>query len=67
VKVESVGAPVFGDKNVSFCWEITRRGHVEGVLCGTSLSADARCVFGERLSVFNCGVLSFWNGNKLPS
>jgi hypothetical protein len=29
-------------KNVSSCWEITRRGPVEGVLCGTSLSADAR-------------------------
>jgi hypothetical protein len=54
-------------KNVSSCWEITRRGHVEGVSCGTSLSADARRVFGERLSVFNCSVLSFWKGNKLPS
>jgi hypothetical protein len=30
-------------KNVSLCWEITRRGPVEGVLCGTSLSVDA-CV-----------------------
>jgi hypothetical protein len=33
-------------KNVSSCWKITRRGPVEGVLCGISLSVDAR-VFGE--------------------
>jgi hypothetical protein len=52
---------------VSLCWEITRRGPVKGFLCGTSLSVDARCVFGEWLVVFNCSVLSFWNGNKLPS
>jgi hypothetical protein len=32
-------------RNVSSCWEITRRGPVEGVLCGTSLSVDSRvCV-----------------------
>jgi hypothetical protein len=54
-------------KNVSSCWEITGRGPVEGVLCGTSLSVDARCVFGEWLIVFNCSMLTFWNGNKLPS
>jgi hypothetical protein len=52
---------------VSSCWEVTRRGRVEGVLCGTSLSVDARRVFGEWLSLFNCSVLSFWNGNKLIS
>jgi hypothetical protein len=54
-------------KDVSSCWEITRRGHVEGVLCGTSLSVDARSVFGELLSVFNCSALSFWSCNKVPS
>jgi hypothetical protein len=54
-------------KNGSECWKITGRGPVEGVLCGTSLSVDARRVFGEWLSVLNCSVLSFWNGNKLPS
>jgi hypothetical protein len=54
-------------KNVSSCWEITRRGHVEGVLCWTSLNVDARRVFGEWLIVFNCIVFTFWNGNKLPS
>jgi hypothetical protein len=54
-------------KNESLCWEITRRGPVEGVLCGTSLSVDAQRVFGEWLVVFNCSVLSFWKGNKLPS
>jgi hypothetical protein len=37
-------------KNVSSCWEITTRGPVEGVLCGTSLSVDARCVFGDILT-----------------
>jgi hypothetical protein len=37
-------------KNVSSCWEITGRGHVEGVLCGTSLSVDARRVFGDLLT-----------------
>jgi hypothetical protein len=54
-------------KNVSSCWEVTRRGPTEGVLCGTSLSVDARRVFGECLVVFNCSVLSFWNENELPS
>jgi hypothetical protein len=54
-------------KNASSCWEIATRGPVEGVLRGTSLSVDARRVFGEWLVVFNCSVLSFWNGNKLPS
>jgi hypothetical protein len=54
-------------KNVSSCWEITKRGPVEGVLCGTSLSIDARRVFGEWLIAWSCSVLSFWNGNKLPS
>jgi hypothetical protein len=54
-------------KNVSPCCEITRRGPVQGVLCGTSLSADARLVFGEWLIEFNCSVLTFWNGNNLPS
>jgi hypothetical protein len=46
-------------KNVTSCWEITGRGHVEGVLCGTSLTVGARRVFGEWLSVLNCSVLSF--------
>jgi hypothetical protein len=53
-------------KNVSPCWEITRRGPVEGVLCGASLNVDARHVFAEWLIAFNCSVLSFLNGNKLP-
>jgi hypothetical protein len=53
-------------KNVSSCWEITGRGHVEGVLCGTSLSVEARRVFGEWLTVLNWSVLTFWKGNKLP-
>jgi hypothetical protein len=54
-------------KNVSLCSEITRRGPVEGVFCGTLLSIDTRRVFGEWLVVFKCSVLSFWNGNKLQS
>jgi hypothetical protein len=54
-------------KNVSWWWEITRRGPVEGVLCGTSLSVDARRAYGEQLIAFNCSVLTFWKGNKLPS
>jgi hypothetical protein len=54
-------------KNESSCWEITRRGPVEGVSCGTSLSVDARRVFGVWLTVLNCSVLTFWKGNKLPS
>jgi hypothetical protein len=53
-------------KNVSSCWEITERGPVEGFLCGTSQSVDARRVFAEWLVVFNCSVLSCWKGNKLP-
>jgi hypothetical protein len=53
-------------KNVSSCWEIIRRSPV-GVVCGTSLSVDVRRVFGEWLSVFNCSVLAFRNGNKHPS
>jgi hypothetical protein len=53
--------------NVSPCREITRRGPVEGVLCGTSLSVDVQRVFGEWLVVFNSSVLTFWNGNKLLS
>jgi hypothetical protein len=47
--VEAGRAPVwrFPDcKNVSLCREITRRGPVEGVLFGTSLSIDTRRVFG---------------------
>jgi hypothetical protein len=54
-------------KNVSSCWEITGIGPVERFLCGTSLSVDARRVFVEWLIAFNCSVLTFWNGNKLPS
>jgi hypothetical protein len=46
-------------KNESSCWEITGRGLVEGVLCGTSQGVDARCVFGEWLIVLNCSVLGF--------
>jgi hypothetical protein len=52
---------------MSSCWGIIGKGPVEGFLCGTLLSVDARRAFGERLIVFNCSVLSFWNGNKLPS
>jgi hypothetical protein len=54
-------------KNVSSCWGITGKGPVEGFLCVTSLSIDARRVFGEWLIVLNCSVLTFWNVNKLPS
>jgi hypothetical protein len=54
-------------KNESPCSEITRRGPVEGVLCGASLSVDARRVFGELLIIINCSVLTFWKGNELPS
>jgi hypothetical protein len=51
-------------KNVSPCWEITRRGPVEGILCGTSPSVDARRVFGEWLRVLNRSVLSFSSAIK---
>jgi hypothetical protein len=61
-KNESLCKKRFTDcKNVSSCWEITGRGPVEGFLCGTLLSVDARRVFGEWLVVFNCSVLSFWS------
>jgi hypothetical protein len=36
-------------KNMSSCWEITRKGLVEGVVCRTSLSVGVRHVFGEWL------------------
>jgi hypothetical protein len=44
---------------VSSYWEITRRVPVEGVLCGTSLSVDARRVYGDWPVAFNCSVLIF--------
>jgi hypothetical protein len=63
--VEAWCAPVFGDFLTARMW--VQIGPVEGVLCGTSLSVDARRVFVEWLIAFNCSVLTFWNGNKLPS